>query len=56
MGRPIKKAPNGFGSIVETWEKKQFPLSKVLADCGGISEAIFYRRLAEYRIAKGNHK
>jgi DNA invertase Pin-like site-specific DNA recombinase len=50
MGRPIKKAPGGFGELVRQWERKQIPLSKVLAECGGICEATFYRRLAEYRL------
>jgi DNA invertase Pin-like site-specific DNA recombinase len=50
MGRPIKKAPDNFGALIWEWERKLVPLSKVLAECGGISEATFYRRLAEYRL------
>jgi DNA invertase Pin-like site-specific DNA recombinase len=51
LGRPIKKAPEGFGNLIKAWERKEISLSKVCAECGNISEATFYRRLAEYRIA-----
>ena len=50
LGRPIKKAPSDFGNLVKAWEHKEIPLSKVCELCGGISEATFYRRLAEYRL------
>jgi DNA invertase Pin-like site-specific DNA recombinase len=50
LGRPIKKAPAEFGKLVKAWEHKEIPLSKVCAECGNISEATFYRRLAEYRL------
>jgi len=50
LGRPIKHAPEGFGELVKRWEHKEIPLSKVLAECGGICEATFYRRLAEHRL------
>jgi len=50
MGRPIKKVPDNFGELVRAWELKQMQLSKVLQQCGGICEATFYRRLAEYRL------
>jgi DNA invertase Pin-like site-specific DNA recombinase len=50
MGRPIKNAPEEFSEIVNRWERKETPLSKVLEQCGGISEATFYRRLSEYRL------
>jgi len=53
LGRPIKKAPGDFGNLVKAWEHKEIPLSKVLKQCGGISAATFYRRLAEYRLLKG---
>jgi DNA invertase Pin-like site-specific DNA recombinase len=52
LGRPIKKAPAGFGKIVGCWENKEIPLSKVLVECGWICPATFYRRLAEHRIAR----
>jgi len=50
LGRPIKKAPSGFGNLVKAWEHKEISLSKVCEQCGSISEATFYRRLAEYRL------
>ncbi|MCL2013591.1 MAG: recombinase family protein [Oscillospiraceae bacterium] len=54
LGRPIKKAPGNFGELVKAWENKEIPLSKVCEQCGGISPATFYRRLAEYRLLRGN--
>jgi DNA invertase Pin-like site-specific DNA recombinase len=56
LGRPIKKAPADFGNLVKAWERKEIPLSKVLEQCGGISAATFYRRLAEYRLIKGRRR
>jgi len=56
LGRPIKKAPDDFGNLVKAWERKEIPLSKVLEQCGGISAATFYRRLAEYRLIKGRRR
>jgi len=56
LGRPIKKAPGDFGNLVKAWERKEIPLSKVLEQCGGISAATFYRRLAEYRLIKGRRR
>jgi len=50
MGRPVKEIPSGFGELVRQWEKKKIPLAEVRKQCGGICEATFYRRLAEYRL------
>jgi len=50
MGRPRKELPDNFGEMVKAWKCKQMPLSKVLAQCGGICEATFYRKLSEYRL------
>jgi len=50
MGRPNKPMPENFGVLVREWERKQIPLQKVLEQCGGICEATFYKRLAEYRL------
>ena len=50
LGRPIKKVPANFGTLINQWEKKSIPLSKILEHCGGISESTFYRRLTEYRL------
>jgi len=52
LGRPVKQAPGNFDALVKDWERKLIPLSKVLSDCGGISESTFYRRLREHRIIK----
>jgi len=54
LGRPVKRAPDNFDSLVRDWDRKLIPLSKVLSACGGVSESTFYRRLREYRIFKGN--
>ena len=53
LGRPVKKAPDNFDTLVKDWELKLIPLSKVLEQCGGISESTFYRRRREHRIIKG---
>ena len=53
LGRPAKQAPDNFDVLVRDWECKLIPLSKVLSDCGGISESTFYRRRREHRIIKG---
>ena len=53
LGRPVKQAPDNFDVLVRDWECKLVPLSKVLSDCGGISESTFYRRRREHRIIKG---
>jgi len=49
FGRPKKPLPKDFGRLVYAWERRQIPLQKVLKQCGGISAATFYNRLAEYR-------
>lgn len=55
MGRPIKKAPEDFEKMVELWENKKIPLERVLKK-SMMSEATFYRRLRELRIAEGIDK
>ena len=49
FGRPEIMLPENFGELVREWEKKRLPLSEVLNVCK-ISEAIFYRKLREYRL------
>lgn len=49
FGRPEIAVPEDFGQIVKAWERGQTPLPAVLKQCG-MSEAIFYRRLREYRL------
>lgn len=48
FGRPEKKLPDDFASIVSNWERKTLPFSEVLKRCD-MSEATFYRRLREFR-------
>jgi DNA invertase Pin-like site-specific DNA recombinase len=52
FGRPVKKSPENFGVIVRRYERGKLPLADVLAETG-LKEATFYRRLREYRVAKG---
>ena len=56
MGRPVKKMPENFGALVRQWERKQIPLLKILEQCGGICEATFYQKLAEYRLLHGQRR
>jgi len=53
FGRPPKPLPAGFGRLVRSWESGKIELSKVLAECGNISESTFYRRVREYRCKQG---
>ena len=50
FGRPVKEMPENFKELIRQWARKQIPLAKVIEQCGGIHEATFYRRLAEYRL------
>ena len=50
MGRPEKKPPENFPQLIKAWEKKELTLKQLLDECK-MSEATFYRRLREYRIA-----
>lgn len=51
FGRPEKAVPDNFGKIVRGWEQKKVSFEEVLRKCG-MSEATFYRRLREYRVAE----
>lgn len=55
LGRPVKKAPDSFAELVKLWEKKELTLKDIIKQCD-MSEATFYRRLREYRIASGKKK
>ncbi len=46
FGRPKKKLPDNFNYLVQSWEKKQLPLSRILEICE-MSETTFYRRIKE---------
>ena len=50
FGRPEIPIPNDFAALVYAWEQKQLSFRDVLRQCG-MSEATFYRRLHDYRIA-----
>ena len=52
FGRPKKAVPVEFPALVKAWEKNEIGLAKVLEECK-MSEATFYRRLREYRMAEG---
>ena len=51
FGRPEKPVQDNFGKIVSDWEKKKVSFEKTLELCD-MSEATFYRKLREYRLAK----
>jgi len=51
LGRPIKKPPENFGSLVKEWERGNLPIEELL-EITGLSEATFYRRLREWRLGK----
>lgn len=46
FGRPEKKLPDNFISLVDSWRKNEIELSTVLKICG-ISQSTFFRRLRE---------
>ena len=48
FGRPQKKQPYNFISLVKAWEKKKITINEILKKCE-MSESTFYRRLREYR-------
>lgn len=48
FGRPEKKLPDDFFSLIKMWEDKELSLPELLIKAK-ISESTFYRRLREYR-------
>jgi len=52
FGRPIKKPPKNFGSLVSQWESGDLSITELLDRTGLKAEATFYRRLREYRLEK----
>lgn len=50
FGRPAIVLPENFADIVVAWENKKLQMSDVLKLCG-MSEATFYRKLREFKIA-----
>jgi DNA invertase Pin-like site-specific DNA recombinase len=55
FGRPVKKPPGNFAALVKQWEYGRLTLEQVL-ERTGLKEATFYRRLREYRTAKGQNQ
>ena len=55
FGRPTLEPPEDFAQVVEAWEQKDLSFSRALAACG-MSQATFYRRLKEHRVAQGSAK
>jgi DNA invertase Pin-like site-specific DNA recombinase len=51
FGRPVKKPPENFGSLIKEWERGNLPFESVL-EITNLSEATFYRRLREWRLNK----
>jgi DNA invertase Pin-like site-specific DNA recombinase len=49
FGRPIKKPPENFPTIVKQWERGKLAIEDVL-ERTGLKEATFYRRLREHRL------
>ncbi|MDR2546720.1 MAG: recombinase family protein [Lachnospiraceae bacterium] len=52
LGRPTKKLPENFDSLVNQWEHGNISISDILTQTG-LKEATFYRRLREWRLLKG---
>jgi DNA invertase Pin-like site-specific DNA recombinase len=48
FGRPKKPTPSNFAQLVKQWKHKKLTLKETLKKCN-ISEATFYRRLAQHR-------
>jgi len=52
LGRPVIKSPENFSELVKQWERGKLPISAVLEQTG-FTESTFYRRLREFRLARG---
>jgi DNA invertase Pin-like site-specific DNA recombinase len=55
FGRPQKPVPKNFSKLVKQWESKRLRLHRITEICN-ISEATFYRRLAETRAKQRKNK
>ncbi len=49
FGRPEALKPKNFGEIIKKWESGQIKFCDAIEECN-MSQAMFYRRLREYRI------
>jgi len=52
LGRPIKKAPENFASVISEWERGKISFDEALEQTG-LKRATFYNRLREFRSSKG---
>jgi DNA invertase Pin-like site-specific DNA recombinase len=52
FGRPVKMPPENFPAAVREWERGKLELADALKRTG-LKESTFYKRLREYRAAKG---
>jgi len=55
FGRPVKKPPENFGSLVKEWHRGSLPMADVLVQTG-LKESTFYRRLREFRLTGGRNE
>lgn len=51
MGRPIKRSPENFATVVKQWEHGKLTFSEALRHTG-LKQATFYNRLREHRATK----
>jgi DNA invertase Pin-like site-specific DNA recombinase len=51
FGRPVKKPPENFATLVREWERGKLPFSELLVQLG-LKESTFYRRLRESRLIR----
>jgi DNA invertase Pin-like site-specific DNA recombinase len=51
FGRPVKKPPENFATLVREWECGKLPFSDLLVQLG-LKESTFYRRLRESRLIR----
>lgn len=51
FGRPVKKPPENFATLVRAWERGKLPFSDLLVQLG-LKESTFYRRLRESRLIR----
>ncbi len=53
FGRPEREVPEEFAQLIKEWQQKRLTLGQVLKKCNNMSEATFYRRLREHKLACG---
>ena len=53
LGRPIKKPPENFATVVKDWERGKISFGEALTQTR-LKQATFYNRLREFRQGKNN--